>query len=204
MKYLRLFVLILISAVLAGCASNRPNLLPVDSPPKIIVQNGFSFMPLNESEWYIIERQPYEVSLAKRGAATDETFAIQGKVFQFPTFASNESFMQAVKQGQANDTDPANPGRYVTLTHDIELYEHRGETCAYSHIVTEDHAARKRTSTPGFMILDVYALICRHPQNQNAAISFNYSQRNYAQNLDKTLESKARRLIESLEFTALQ
>ncbi|ATX80421.1 hypothetical protein Ga0123461_2015 [Mariprofundus aestuarium] len=204
MKLSRILIAVVISAVFAGCAPKRHNLQPVDSPPKTIVQNGFSFLPLDEKGWYILGRMPHAVALAREGTSTDETHAIQGKLFKFPTFASDEAFVRAVKKGQANDTDIANPDRYRTLTHVVALYEHRGEPCAFSHIVTEDHGAKKRTDTPGLMILDVYALVCRHPQNRNAAISFSYSQRYYPENRNENIASKARQLIDSLGFTTLQ
>jgi len=204
MRFIRFIGVTLISAVFAGCAAQQPNFQQVETPPKAIVQNGYSFVPLDDPQWYIIGRTPFKVALSKKGSATDETYVINGELFRFPEFASDEAFLQAIKQGQSTDLDPANPTRYKRLVHDAELRKHRGETCVFSHVVTEDHGAKKRTSTAGFMILDVYALVCRHPQNQNAAITVGYSQRNYPENRDGNIESKARQLIESVDFTTLR
>lgn len=194
--------LLLCAFSIAGCAPKR-NFQMIASPPEIIVQNGYSFVPLDEPEWYVIGRSPIAIALAKRGVNIDETYAVQGKLFRIGDFASDEAFVAAVKQGQENDTDIANPERFKTIIHDVELYPHKGENCAFSHIVTEDHAAQKRSNTVGVMILDIYGLVCRHPQNRNAGFSFNYSQRNYTENLDADIERKAKQLIESVEFTTL-
>ncbi|GAV19830.1 hypothetical protein MMIC_P0788 [Mariprofundus micogutta] len=198
-------IAVLLSAIIfAGCAPKQPNFQMVESPPKAIVQNGYSFTPLDEPEWYIIGRTPITVALAKRGASTDETCAVQGNIFPIAKFESDEAFVAAVKQGQANDADIANPERFKVLTHDVSLYAHKGEPCAFSHIVTEDHAAKKRSKTEGMMILDIYALVCRHPQNRHAAISINYSQRSYAESRDAGIAEKSQHLFNSVEFTTLQ
>ncbi|ATX81182.1 hypothetical protein Ga0123462_0307 [Mariprofundus ferrinatatus] len=189
--------------LLIGCGPKKPNLPEVGVPPKPLVQKGFSFTPLAETGWYIIGQVPYRVALARQGKSTDETHAIQGMVFNFKNFDSDEDFIRAVKAGQAQDTDITDPDRFKVTTHDTVLRPHKGERCAFSHIVTEDHGAVKRSATDGFMILEIYALVCRHPENRSAAVSVDYSQRYYAQNRNSDIESKAISLIDSVSFEPL-
>ena len=75
-----------------------------------------------------------------------------------------------------------------------------GATCVQSHIVTEDHAAAKRTARPGVMILDAYSLICQHPGDKSVGIIMTYSQRYYSGQRDPELGAKAAVLFDSIGF----
>lgn len=200
----KVITFIVTGLILVGCGPKKPNFQEVDTPSKPLVQKGFSITPLNESDWYIIGRSPYQIALAKQGESVDETRAIQGTVFKINNFPSNEEFVRFVKRGQAQDTDISNPDRFKITTHDVVLREHKGEPCAYSHTITEDHGAVKRSNTKGFMTLEIFALVCRHPENRNAAISVHYSERYYPKFRNGDIETKANSLLDSFDFKPIQ
>lgn len=198
------FILIVMAGlILVACGPKRPNFQEVSSPPKQLIQKGFSLTPLNELGWYIIGRSPYAIALAKQGSSPDETYAIQGSVYNIGSFSSDNEFIHFINKGQAQDTDISNPNRFKITAHDTTLKKYKGEPCAYSHTVTEDHAAVKRTNQNEFMVLEIFALVCRHPENQNAAISVNYSERYYPTNRSENIEAKAKILLNSLDFETL-
>lgn len=201
MKKLLLFIVI--DLMLIGCGPKKPNLQEVATPPKPLIQKGFSFTPLDERGWYILGRNSFNIALARQGNSKDETRAIQGMVLKSNTFKSDDAFVQAVKKAQANDTDSSNPERFKVISNDTVAREHKGEACAFSHILSEDHKAIKRSRGDGVMLLEIYTLVCRHPQNRNAVVNVGYSERYYPQQRSSDMESKANKLLESVNFEPL-
>lgn len=184
-----------------SCASITPRFLEVHIPPERISQQGYSLVPLNETGWLIGARNSYQLALLKRGEDPEGTLAIQATLVELPAFKTDEELARLVKERQAQDTDPQ---RFTTMTHEVTAYSQKGTTCVKSHLVTEDHAAVKRSATPGDMVLEALTLTCPHPNDQHVGVNVTYSQRYYPEQRDPAFLEKATRVLESIEFTELQ
>ena len=186
--------------ILIGCGPKRTGPQEITTPPAPLIQRGYSFTPLNESGWYIFGRAASRIALGKRGKNTDETLAIQGAVIAIKGISSDEEFVHFVGDEMGKN---ANPERFKVTTQETTPFPHQGATCAYSHFVTEDHAAVKRSNVSGIMILEAFSLMCRHPDNQSRAVNISYSQGYYPQDRDVAIEDKAKALFDSLDFRPL-
>jgi len=199
MKVLRTLGL-LCTALVVTWSSIQPWLPEVQLPPERIAQKGYSLVSLNEKGWRIVERNAYQLALAKRGENTDETMAIQVILFRLPVFKTNEEFLRLIQEGQVKDTDPQ---RFKIMQHEVTTYRTKGTDCAKSHIAVEDRDAVKRSGKPGDMVLEIMALTCAHPKDKNFGISIIYSQRYYSEQRDSAFVEKAMSVLHSIEFTDL-
>lgn len=198
MKHLQAIIMLCITLVIASCASTQQKFVEVKIPPERIYQNGYSFVPLNEKGWKIVGRNQYQLALAKGGDNPDETFAIQAIAFRLSEFKSNEEFVRIIKEGQSKDTDPK---RFKIVKHEVTSYPMNGTDCAKSHLITEDHAAVKRSEKSGDMILEVLTLTCALPSDKRIGISIVYSQRHYPEQGDAAFADKATSILNSVEFS---
>lgn len=190
---------IFISAMaIATAVSAQSSFSIVPTPPERILQNGYSLVPPNEKGWLIVERNAYQLALAKRGNNPDETIAIQALPFRLPRFKTEEEFIHFIQEGQAKDTGPQ---RFTILKHDVTPYPMQGTECAKSFMVTEDHAAVKRSSQPGNMLLEALILTCAHPSDQNVGISILFSHRHYPDQGDTAFVENAQLVLRSVEFS---
>lgn len=170
-------------------------------PPERISQQGYSLMPLNEPGWFIGGRNSYQLALLKRGEEPDGTVVIQATLMPLPAFNTAEELAQLVREHQAHHTDLQYRQRFTIVTHEVTAYTHQGIGCVKSHLVTEDHAAVKRSATPGDMLLEALTLTCPHPSNRQAGVNVMYSQRSYPAQRDPAFLEKAARVLDSIELT---
>ena len=195
MKLLQQFVVCALILAITACASTRPALPEVKLPPERISQKGYSLMPLDEAGWLIAQRNKYALALVKTGVNVDETLAIQASISKIPSYSTNQDFVNAIKDGQEKDTDPQ---RFKILKHDVTSFPMAGGDCAKSYLVTEDHAAIKRSGSPGIMILEALTLSCAHPSERSIAVHVTYSHRHYPGQDDPAFMEKGNALINSV------
>ena len=75
--------------LLTACIGSNhvKNELPL--PPQPITHPAFTLLPPAESGWIMANISQYNLSLAKRGKARDESYAIQVMLFQLPSFKND-------------------------------------------------------------------------------------------------------------------
>ena len=190
----RIFGASALLAVIAACAPLPPKMLP--SPPQRIYQNTYSLVPPDEPGWAVAGRRANELSLARGGEKPDETFAIQGSLLRTRPISSSAELARVVEGLLAQ----ADARRFKVLRAEAAEDRSRREICARSHFVAEDHAAVKKTSTPGPMILEALSLTCVHPKNADWAVMVTYSHRYYPSQNDPALGEKAAGVHATLEF----
>jgi len=78
----------------------------------------------------------------------------------------------------------------------------KDQSCFRMDTVMEDHDAVKRTSRTDYMIIDDFAVFCRHP-NASMGILVSYSHRHYPENKDPGAAGKAQKVFDSIEFSEL-
>ncbi len=182
----------------AACAATQPMGQNVELPPKPLLQEGFSLMPLNEEGWVINRRKSNLVILGKYGKNPDQTFAISAGLIRLPPFETTEEFVRLVKEGQSQDTDPK---RFTTIKHEVTSYPKNGAECARSHWVAVDHAAAKRSGQPGDMSFESLTFLCAHPKDKKIGLNVFYSQRSYPGQEDPAFLEKAATVLNSVELT---
>lgn len=180
--------------VLAACQG--PALAELPYPPQRVYQNVYSFLPPAEPGWRVLERRANRLAYVRPGTTADETFAITASVFRITGGASREDFLAAVGKGLAREA--ADP-RYRVLAQDT-VAESGAYTCTRSRFALEDHAAVKRTATPGVMVLELLTRICVHPKDASLGVRLEYSHRRYPEHADAQFAAKAERVVSSLEF----
>ena len=199
MKLLNKLGVLILVLMIVSCAATKPSIPEVKLPPERILLKGYSVMPLNETGWLIAGRNEYQFALAKYGMNPDETFALQGMISKIPAFNTNAEFLQVVRDGQAKDTDPK---RFKITKHEVTLLPMAGVVCAKSHLITEDHAAVKRSNDSRDMILEALTLSCAHPSDKNFGIHVTYSHRHYPGNEDAAFVETGMSVLNSVELFA--
>jgi len=198
MKLLRMMGALCAGLTVAACASTQPTGRNVELPPKRLLQEGFSFVPLNEEGWVINQRKSNLVILGKYGKNPDQTFAISAGLIRLPPFKTTEEFVRLVKEGQSQDTDPK---RFKTIRHEVTSYPKDRAECARSYWVAVDHAAAKRSGQPGDMNFEILTLLCAHPKEKKIGVNVFYSQRSYPGQEDPAFLEKATTVLNSVELT---
>lgn len=171
------------------------NELPL--PPQPINHPAFTLLPPAEHGWILVNLSQYNLSLAKRGKARDESYAIQVMLLQLPSFKDDNEFKEFVTIGFNKDTDKT---RFKTISTNSELITINNLNCIKNTASTEDTQATKQSNNTENMILDVINYTCKHPTIKNAGANISYSHRHYIRNTDATLESLSSNLIDNFKF----
>ena len=184
--------------LVASCVATQPRGQEVELPPKRLLQEGFSFVPLNEEGWVINQRKSNLIILGKYGKHPDQTFAISAGLIWLPPFKTTEEFVRLVKEGQAKDTDPQ---RFKTIKHEVTSYRKNGADCAKSHWVAVDHEPVRRSGQRGDMDAEMLTLVCAHPKDKKIGVNVFYSQRSNSAQGDPAFLEKATTVLNNVELT---
>lgn len=157
----------------------------------------FIMEPPQEKGWLIAYRNSEQTAFAKEGSNLDETYGISIIMFELPNFKSKDEFVSFVKQGREKNYDTK---RFNITKDEISYFDGRKDHCVSYHTIAVDREAVKRTRNKENMILEMFGYICRHPQNKNIAIDFDYSQRYYSGHRDESIEAKAHDTFELLRY----
>jgi hypothetical protein len=114
-----------------------------------------------------------------------------------PNFKSKDEFVSFVKEGREKNYETK---RFNITKDEISYFDGRKDHCVSYHTIAVDREAVKRTRNKENMILEMIGYICRHPQNKNIAIDFDYSQRYYSGHRDENIEAKAYDTFELLRY----
>jgi hypothetical protein len=179
-----------------GCTPLRPAMKEVPIPPHIVLKNGYSLVPLDEPGWLIAYEDSEKLVLGRRAAANpDETFVIRSFIQVLPPLKSDEEFIGFSKSVLVM----VGAKRNKILSQDTMPLTIKGQSCVRNDTVLEDHAAVKRTSRSENMVIESYALLCKHPNN-GVGILLEYSHRCYPENRDPDSAKKAKELFDSIGF----
>lgn len=198
MKKPSVVALLFAATLISSCATSRPAMQEVSLPPQRIAQNGYSLVPLNEAGWLIGHRGSEMLVLGKRGSDPDENIVIRAFAKVLPPLKSDEEFIGFAKSVLIME----GAARHKVLSERTKLMKVKSQSCARSDTVTEDHGAVKRSSRTGPMILEVFSLLCKHP-NGSTGVLVAYSHRFYQGHADAESPQKAQKIFDSLEFSNL-
>ncbi len=157
----------------------------------------FKYSPPQNENWIIAYRNNWRIGLAKKGVQIDETYGISITLFELPILESKEAFLEFVKAGRENDTDPE---RFNIIKDDINYYQEFSDFCVAYHSAAEDKKAKKISKNKDPMILELAGYVCRHPKNKNIGVNFDFSHRYYKGNEDESLVLRVKELFKKLEL----
>lgn len=192
-------VILLVAAVLiSSCAPVRPAMKEIPLPPQRIAQKGYSVVPLNEPGWLVGFRDQEKFVLGKRGDDPDENIIIRAFTQVLPPLNSEEEFIGFAKSVLVME----GASRHKVLSQETKPMKVKNQPCVRTDTVMDDQAAVKPSTRSENMIIEAYALLCKHP-NKSTGILVAYSHRFYQGHSDKDSSSKAQRIFNSIEFLDL-
>ncbi|HEX9023737.1 MAG TPA: hypothetical protein VF799_07865 [Geobacteraceae bacterium] len=195
-----LFIAMLSAFILfcTACAPARPTLNDIPLPSQRLFQNGYSLVPPEEPGWVITYRNPKRLLLEKQAKDPDEKMAIRALAQELPSLDSEEDFKEFAKT--VLTMEDANQQAIVTqVTTSLTI---QGQPCVRTDTVMEDAAAVRHSSRTDSMIIDVFGVLCRHPNN-SLGILVAYSHRHYPENKDPGAAERAQKLFDGIEFSDL-
>ena len=192
---------------LAGCSSSlsnmmaeklgylpsHPNITKISLPPKLIVKDSFSLLPLNEDGW-IVDVQGNDTLLLRRRFVSGETRVISGFVRPMPADATDDGFLTFAKAIKKID----DPKRLVDFKQETQKDDSSGKDCVRVRSTMKDMRPRN-TGRSDPMIIDSLFWVCKHPDGKKAVI-VEYSDRFYPGNEEATFEQNAEAIFHGLEL----
>ena len=131
--------------------------------------------------WVIAYRDKYQLSMARKGSNLDETYALSIFIFELPAIETEDAFLEYIKDGRKNDTDSK---RFDIVKDEVSSYSDFSDFCVKYHSITLDKDAKKISKNKDPMALEMAGYVCRHPNNKNIGVNFDFSHRYYKGNED--------------------
>ncbi len=194
----RVQILLLLMFGLSACVASQPRPQPLSSQSQRIQLEWFSVATPSESGWYVAQRDNQSVQLAKRGGATDETYAIQAWVSKLPKFDNDKAFSSYAAQFTGNSSN-----RFMKKKSRVKKVKTKHGVCMRFTSIHQDNSAVKRSNNPKPMFLEVEGIICQNSKTKSQGANLVFSNRYYEGNRDKSLSKKANSLFGSLKFAKL-
>jgi hypothetical protein len=132
----------------------------------------------------------YTPSLGRRNFGGSSQIVL----FKFPPTQGNEEFVQMIKN-RVDLTNP--PPRYEVLEANYEYSDHRGYPCVRYRSLYIDKEALTTSGAREPMKLQVVALYCRHPMQQEIVFFVAYSHR--GAKTDPDLDNPAQKFIDGVQ-----
>lgn len=193
------FATLMLAGLLTACGPRLAQMPELPQPPQRIAQYGYSFMPPDEKGWHVAGRDGNRIVLGRFGSSPDETVAILAGNTAGARLETRAAFERYVRQQMAKDAAPN--ARFGERKTELTMLRYRGADCARVHVSAVDHQAKRRSGNKGDMVLEIAEMFCRHPDNAGVITYLGYSQRYTAGHRDPNFDSKATRLLDSLEFS---
>jgi hypothetical protein len=183
-----------------ACASPKSKDGELPNPPQRLQQRGCSFLPPAEDRWFVVQRTPEALVIARVGRLDNDTHAIEATLLPMQAFASSlerNRFAKALRQQAV----PA--PRYRIRSH--ELFDQAvGQTnCTVSYLLVEDRHPDTGTSTVGSILVESMSLICPHPYNRSVGTMLTYTHRSYPEDQDRAFKARASAVLSTFQFAEL-
>jgi len=182
---------------LSSCMLAKPELQELPVPPQPIKHNVFTILPPSEPGWVVANISQYNLSLAQKANAQDETYAIQVMLLKLPDFKNDEEFEKYITQAFESNTSEI---RFINIDTTISLIKSNYGNCVKNLSIAEDTQAIKQTNNSNNLILEIINYTCKHPTITNGGANFSYSHRYYSGHKDPELENKADILFSNFKF----
>jgi hypothetical protein len=196
----RSFLGLLIATMLATLTACADLALPGSGLSQRLEQNGYSFMPPSQTGWFIADRTPDRIALAKLGRVEGQTYLVEGSVLALDELSEPARLAGFVKD--MHERDLPRP-RFRVRGHDVTDIRIAGARCALSHIVAEDRDPETGSNVVTAMLVETVGTVCVHPADARVGISLTYSHRSFPEDRDRGFEAFATPLLQTQQFDAL-
>lgn len=198
MKITSIFICCLILLFTSSCVSTHQNWKNVTDFDKRINMIGFSVMPPSAGDdWHIANKTEAEIVFSGKNRRAGSTLAAFAFIYQLPNdIKTNDDFLKFSDKYRELNSDP---NRYEIMKHDEFAEEKNNVFCIQYHLLTKDKNAY---TSSGYkkMVLEIYGVTCRHPDNQSYAVDMSFSEKYEEKNQPPDLEEKAMSFISTLKF----
>jgi hypothetical protein len=189
-----------LSLLLVACKS-QPRHPMLEETGARLVFDGFSFQPPREKGWIVIKKGNDWVALAKKGAAVDETYAIQASLLmKLPEFKNDQEFLRFSRRAFNNDSDG---GRFQILKSSDRLVKGKRGNCVKFYTQSRDKDPLTRSRRKGSMILEIMGFTCLHPQDRKKGVIISHSKRYFPGQKTERITERSWELFRSLAFEKL-
>jgi hypothetical protein len=197
---MRLLALFCAAVLLFGCASSRPKNGELPNPPQRLQQRGWSFLPPAEDRWFMVQKAPEALVIARVGRLANDTQAIEATLLPMQAFASSLERNRFVKSLR-EQVVPA--PRYRIRAHELSDQAVAQATCTVSYLLVEDRQPDTGTSTVGAVLIESMSLICPHPNDRSVGTMLTYTHRSYPEDQDRAFKARAGAVLNSFQFEPL-
>jgi len=183
--------------VLSGCA------IPGSADPdlsKRLEQNGYSFMPPDQTGWFIAERTSDRVALAKVGRVEGQAYLIEGAQLALDDVSTSAQLTRFADDLFKHDLPPP---RFRIRQQDISETSIAGAQCALSHIVAEDREPEIASNVMTAMLVESAGTVCMHPMTPGLGITLNFTHRSFPEDRDKAFEAYAESVLRTQQFSSV-
>jgi hypothetical protein len=179
---------LIFAGLISACAYAQTPGQPV-KPKQLFPGDVLNVYSPDAEGWIITGMAKNGIGFGKRGAASGETYAAQAIIFEMPPMASHDALVDFVKKRIAAMNPPP---RFVETSSNYQYTEERSYPCVNVHMVLDDNAAVTPAGKEK-LELQVVALYCRHPVQQQLGFFAAYSHR--GKTADDQLEGAAKSFI---------
>ena len=178
------FLLLLFSCLVTGGAYAQSPGQPV-TQRQLFPSDVLNVHSPNSEGWIVTGFANNGISFGKRAPESNETYGTQAIIFEMPPTTGHEEFIGLIKKRIALMNPPP---RFQETESDYRYTEDRGYPCVNVHVSFDDFAAVTPEGKQKLK-LQVVALYCRHPEQQQLGFFAAYSHRGKTN--DDQMESAA-------------
>lgn len=172
----------------------------VDAPPRIYLAGFSVLMPAN-LDWLPVQKQAFEISLARENRAQNQGFAANAFLLAVPVKDLDDAgFLGFIKKARLESTDRS---RFLIVANEEGLADDRAERCVKYHSTLEDHSAAKSGNGPIFVI-ETFGYSCVHPQDSNIGLDFNFSTRRFKSDARPDFDDEASSFLHDVHFETMK
>ena len=196
----------LFSMVVVGCVA--PRFIPVADVTQRLDFHGFSILPPQGKDWYVVEKDPRAVAFRKKlmerprqPEDLNHTFAaLAGAVdLKQPTFDSPTELREFVERSLQGE------GRFSLIESRVVLDGSLGFDCMRYDAIQEE---RGNPRAAGFvLVITMHGLFCPHPYAPGLIVHVHYSERRVQGDralFDEALRREVEPFLRSVVFTRLR
>jgi hypothetical protein len=163
-------------------------------------QNGYSFMPPSDPEWFIADRTTERIALAMLGRVDGQTFLVEGSLVPLEKLPAPSRLTDFVRE--MHDRELPRP-RFRVQEHEVTDVRIAGAECVLSHIVAEDRDPETGSNVVTAMLVETVGTVCIHPTDARVGVSLSFSHRSFPEDRDRAFESVAIPLLQTQQFVDL-
>jgi hypothetical protein len=187
-------LIIVVGALLTSCATS-PSYQYLKGGEKV-EQPGVSFVLPAGHNWAAIMRSTYQSAFGALGMPKNDTVIVSSTVYNVQPSASNEEFLQLVREGRASEPKT---GRFEDIRNTEQLYGERPEMCVIYRSSSKDFGAEAKRGGK-YSVLEMIGMHCIHPDKPNVGIQIEYSRKAPPETTYPNFEPDGLALLQSVKF----